>query len=326
MRKPTERAREPAHLVVHIAAYNEESTIEQFLKAMKGNFIGENGKPKAGIRLRQIIVVDDGSKDKTMQTLERLKATPEFENLLTVVGLGTNQGVFQAKTTGMQTAVDYCLDNLTEKERQNAVILRTDPDFEADPQRSVDAVQAIRNGKGDVAIAASSMEKARPVDRTFHAIAGKYGGIRFAGKPLAMFEPATHAYTFKIARTILPEIWAWKDVLHQEVIVPAQKGLKNVIVRSFANKLKLREPRVMWLGDYVAWIEARREGGKIHVLKAQPMAEQGASTTGNRRTLNRILDQAISAIRLHQVFRRMGGIKGSRPTEYLAKTSSAKSR
>lgn len=78
-------------IIVIIPAYNEEKTIAQVVKDLKGNK-----------NITSILVVDDGSKDKTS---ERAKSAEAF-----VITKTTNQGKGSAIATGINYAIENNFD------------------------------------------------------------------------------------------------------------------------------------------------------------------------------------------------------------------------
>ena len=120
-------------LSIIIPCYNESKTIISLINAVK----------KSPITDREIIVVDDGSKDGTCDILDQL-IDPEVR----VIFHKVNQGKGAALRTGFQEATgDICIVQ--------------DADLEYDPQEFPLVIQPIIDGKADV-VFGSRFQSGRP--------------------------------------------------------------------------------------------------------------------------------------------------------------------
>ncbi len=120
-------------LSIIIPCYNESATIMSLIDAVKQSPVAE----------REIIIVDDGSKDGTRETLNKLK-DPEVR----VIFHEVNQGKGAALRTGFQEATgDICIVQ--------------DADLEYDPQEFPIVIQPIIDGKADV-VFGSRFQSGRP--------------------------------------------------------------------------------------------------------------------------------------------------------------------
>ena len=120
-------------LSIIIPCYNEAGTILSLIEAVKS----------APIKDREIIIVDDGSQDGTLNILKSLK-DPEVH----VVFHQINQGKGAALRTGFQKATgDICIVQ--------------DADLEYDPQEFPIVIQPIVDGKADV-VFGSRFQSGRP--------------------------------------------------------------------------------------------------------------------------------------------------------------------
>lgn len=120
-------------LSIIIPCYNESSTIISLINAVKQSPVTE----------REIIIVDDGSKDGTCDILDQL-SDPEVR----VIFHKVNQGKGAALRTGFQEATgDICIVQ--------------DADLEYDPKEFPLVIQPIIEGKADV-VFGSRFQSGRP--------------------------------------------------------------------------------------------------------------------------------------------------------------------
>jgi glycosyltransferase involved in cell wall biosynthesis len=111
-------------LSVLIPAYNEERTIEKVLRRVV----------ELGGVLKEIIVVDDGSKDRTTEISQKVAAE---HGLIRVVTMERNQG----KTAAVQRAID---------EAVGEILIIQDADEEYDPAEIPSVIQPILDDRADV--------------------------------------------------------------------------------------------------------------------------------------------------------------------------------
>ncbi len=97
---PSRREGEPPTLSLVIPAYNEEVRLPSLLETLSRE--AEGAVAEAGMRLVQILVVDDGSTDRTPSLLE--EAAGESELLEPVVEFDRNRGKGAAFAAGVKRA------------------------------------------------------------------------------------------------------------------------------------------------------------------------------------------------------------------------------
>lgn len=120
-------------LSIIIPCYNENNTIQELLQAVKASPVSE----------REIIIVDDGSKDGTRDTLRQLN-----DDEVKIIFHEHNQGKGAALRTGFTAATgDICIVQ--------------DADLEYDPQEFPIVIQPILDGKADV-VFGSRFQSGRP--------------------------------------------------------------------------------------------------------------------------------------------------------------------
>ena len=121
-------------LSIIIPCYNEFNTILSLIDAVK----------KSPIANKELIIVDDGSKDGTREILDDIKDDPD----LRIIFHKINQGKGAALRTGFREATgDICIVQ--------------DADLEYDPQELPIVIQPIVEGKADV-VFGSRFQSGRP--------------------------------------------------------------------------------------------------------------------------------------------------------------------
>ncbi len=129
-----------------IPVYNEEKTIEKVLKKVNSlDFVDE------------IIIVDDGSKDKSFEIAKNFESSK-----IKVYSLGKNKG----KTA----AIDFAI-----KKSTSEVLAIQDADLEYDPTELKDLIEPINNDIADVVFGSRFLvKKAARVLYFYHYLANKF--------------------------------------------------------------------------------------------------------------------------------------------------------
>lgn len=138
-------------LSVVIPAYNEESTIEEIISKVQAVPL------PAGLS-REIVVVNDGSKDRTADILSRFSGQAG-----TVIIHQSNQGKTAALLTGFKNAT-------------GDILLVQDADLEYDPQQYPKLLQPILDGRTEVVYGSrflGSIDAMEPVNRWANEISNR---------------------------------------------------------------------------------------------------------------------------------------------------------
>ena len=124
-------------LVIQIPCYNEEKSLP----------VTVNDLPKEieGIDEIEILVIDDGSSDNTLQTAKELKVD-------SIISLGTNKGLAKAFSAGLNKALDMGAD----------IIVNTDADNQYNAKYIKELITPILEHKADIVIGT------RPVSKIKH--------------------------------------------------------------------------------------------------------------------------------------------------------------
>lgn len=112
-------------LSIVIPVYNEDKTLEEIIKKVKAIDLGAIEK--------EIVVVDDGSSDKTIDILKK-----------TIAPL-VDKVIYKEKNIGKGAAVRTGFENVT-----GDIVIIQDADLEYDPQEYKRLLQPILEGKADV--------------------------------------------------------------------------------------------------------------------------------------------------------------------------------
>lgn len=124
-------------LVIQIPCLNEEKSLPVTLKDLPEHI--------DGIDEIEILVIDDGSTDKTVETARNL-------GVKEILSLGTNKGLAKAFVAGINKALDMGAD----------IIVNTDADNQYDASYIAELVKPILEKKADIVIGA------RPVSKIKH--------------------------------------------------------------------------------------------------------------------------------------------------------------
>jgi len=138
-------------LSVVIPVYNEESTIEEVISKVQAVTLPDG-------LAREIVVVNDGSKDRTARILGRLAPEPGL-----VIVHQTNKGKTAALLTGFKNAT-------------GDIFLVQDADLEYDPQQYPKLLQPILEGKSEVVYGSrflGRIEGMEPVNRWANEISNR---------------------------------------------------------------------------------------------------------------------------------------------------------
>jgi glycosyltransferase involved in cell wall biosynthesis len=138
-------------LSVIIPAYNEESTIEGIISKVQAVSL-------PGGLLREIVIVNDGSRDRTADILSRFSGLADI-----VIVHQSNQGKTAALLTGFKNAT-------------GDILLIQDADMEYDPRQYPQLLQPILDGRAEVVYGSRFLgviEGMEPVNRWANGISNR---------------------------------------------------------------------------------------------------------------------------------------------------------
>lgn len=134
-------------LSIIIPAYNEEGTINELIKIVKGVDLENKGVKK------EIIVVDDGSKDKTVEVVKNISGIKLIEH-------GNNIG----KGGAIRTGIKYSTGD---------IIIIQDADLEYDPNDYYKLIKPIIDGKVKVVYGSRVLHQ-KQEERNRRFLSGKH--------------------------------------------------------------------------------------------------------------------------------------------------------
>jgi len=120
-------------LIIQIPCYNEEKTLPEVINDLP--------KELPGIDIIEYLVIDDGSKDKTIQVAKQL-------GVHHILSLGSNRGLAHAFLAGVQKCLDLGAD----------IIVNTDGDNQYSGHCIGDLIVPVVEGKLDMVIGARPIE------------------------------------------------------------------------------------------------------------------------------------------------------------------------
>ena len=187
-------------LVVMIPAYNEEATLGRAIREIPGHF--------AGIDCTEIIVVDDGSKDRTVDVALAAGAAE-------VVSLKRNSGLTVAFRTGLTAALRRGAD----------IIVNTDADCQYVAAEIPELIRPILSGEADLVSGDRQIHKLThmPPSKKYGNTAGSWLLRTVAGSPVVDASSGFRAFSRECALRLNPTIG--HTYTHQTIIQAIHSGL-----------------------------------------------------------------------------------------------------
>lgn len=187
-------------LIVTIPAYNEEKTIAKVIKSVPRKI--------RGINKVEVLVINDGSKDKTEKDAKRAGADYILSHKI-------NRGLTQAFTDGIQEAL----------RREADIIVNTDADNQYKQEEIPRLIEPILKGEADIVIGNRQVEKLKHMP-----LAKKYGNIlgsltiRFlTGSKIKDASSGFRAFSREAARQL--KLFSYHTYTHETIIQAINKNL-----------------------------------------------------------------------------------------------------
>lgn len=201
------------NLIIYAPAYNVEKSIETFLNRIERTRLDLE---KKNIGIYKLIIVNDGSTDKTKSILEKFKEKNEY---LEVIDHGDNLGPIQSIVDGMKRASMI----LSELKLSSTIIIRMDTDMEHDPTEIERIIEPIVSGKTKVTVGIINFSNYQKEIREVNEHFGSIESREFLGIEIPQFCPgfiATQADIFeKNYPILLEQSEEFKRVYGEEMLV-----------------------------------------------------------------------------------------------------------
>jgi len=145
------------HLAVLIPVYNEERTLAASVRRVLAAPL------PAGVERRTLVIVDDGSRDRTSEVIADLNADGSVRPQLHTIRHETNRG----KGAGVRTALTAAL------ELGAGVLLVHDADLEYDPADHARLLAPVLDGRADAVIGSRFLGDTHRVLYYWHSVANR---------------------------------------------------------------------------------------------------------------------------------------------------------
>jgi len=212
-------------LSIVVPAYNEEATIEKLLARVEALPID-----------KEILVIDDGSRDRTRDILTGYQGRPGYRVF------------FQPKNRGKGAAIRRGFDEAT-----GEVVAVQDADLEYDPEELVRLAQPILEGRADVVYGARFMPGNRRVNALFHTLGNR--GLTMLSNVCSNLDLNDMETCYKVFR---------RDVIQRLKLESERFGIEPEITAKLAKVPHLRmfempisyNPRWYDEGKKIGWKDA----------------------------------------------------------------------
>ncbi|MBI5223467.1 glycosyltransferase family 2 protein [Candidatus Micrarchaeota archaeon] len=186
-------------------AYNVESTIVTLLLRLNAVVIELK---KQNVSMVSLIVVDDGSTDKTVSLVSSTKASLNFD--LVYVRKTKNEGPIRAIRDGLGRSVE-----ITSSKRLDplkTIILRMDSDLEHQPEDIPTAIKPLIQNKSDAVVGIMPIDLRNGIGfYLFNQIIGRIESHKYLGLEIPQFCPGFLALRFDVLSEIVPRLSSRAD-------------------------------------------------------------------------------------------------------------------
>jgi len=243
------------NLIIYAPAYNVEKPIKEFLKRVRTL---KKKLAKQEILIKRLIIVDDGSKDRTLKILEKFRRENSY---LEIIEHKQNYGPVKSIIDGMAKAYVEG-EKLNEK---NLIFVRMDTDMEHDPLEIKKMIKHIINKKLEVVVGISNFSNYPFYWRLFNKIIGEDESKRFLDMKIPQFCPGFISFeqkTFGITYLKLKEIAGKYEKQFKEkmltmdiislIISKQNKARIKTLKLNPTNKEWVKNPRLSKLTYYLS--------------------------------------------------------------------------
>lgn len=184
-------------VIVYSPAYNVENTIGEFLSRMK---IIKRKLKIRGINLKKLVIINDGSTDRTHKIIEQFKKKNKFVKL---VEFKENKGPVDAILKGMKEANKL----IDEKSKKTTIIVRIDSDMEHDPLEIPKMIKPIISKKSKVVVGIMNFEGYPFYVKWFNKIIGLSESRKFLEIGIPQFCPGFQVIRADLFQNLFPGIF-----------------------------------------------------------------------------------------------------------------------
>ena len=188
---------EETKIIIYMPAFNVEATIAELLERL--NKTEENLRSKR-IRITDVIIVDDGSNDKTREIIKAKKSTQTFR--VTLIEKKTNEGPISAIKSGIEKALEIFQKN--EFDPNNTTIVRMDSDLEHQPEDLYKIILPIRENECDSCVGIIPIDLRNGIGfYIFNQIIGKNESKKYLQLEIPQFCPGFLALKAQVLKKLI---------------------------------------------------------------------------------------------------------------------------
>ena len=227
-------------LIIYIPAYNVENSITELIDRI--NKTSKSIKPI----LKSVVVINDGSTDKTQEILEKLKNQYKF---LKVVNKKKNKGVVSAIFDGIDESLK--LVKIQKMDIENTIILRMDSDLEHQPEDVPKTIEPIVKEKSSICVGYVPIDSRN--GKEFSEFSKKYGLL----------------WSRKFLNLKIPQFWPGFTTVRADLLKALVPEIKNA-----GHKFKKQTKKDFLAIDFFTLIDAKLRGEKISVVKLRKIEDK----------------------------------------------------
>jgi glycosyltransferase involved in cell wall biosynthesis len=226
-------------IVIYMPAYNVENTIEELLLRLERI---RNEISLLNCQITKVIIVDDGSTDKTGEKIKRAEKEVEFE--IEYVKKEKNEGPISAIKEGLNRAIKA-------QKNDQGIIVRMDSDLEHLPEDLPRMIKPIIENEAEAVVGEMPIDTRNGVGfYLFNKIIGNMESKKYLNMKIAQFCPGFLALSSKNIENI-----------RNEVFLLDQKFQK-----------KYRKEMLGW--DFIILVLIKRKLGKIQKIELKTIEEK----------------------------------------------------
>lgn len=226
-------------IIIYMPAYNVENTIGELLIRLDKL---EEELQKEKCKISKVIIVDDGSKDKTEEKVREAEKQIGFE--IEYIKKERNEGPISAIKEGLNRAIKS-------KKNEEGIIVRMDSDLEHLPEDLPKMIRPILNNEAETVVGQMPIDTRNGIGfYLFNKIFGELESRKYLNMKIAQFCPGFLAIRAKNLEKI-----------REEVLLLDEKFQKKYGCEMLG-----------W--DFIILVLIKRKLGKIQKIDLQPIEEK----------------------------------------------------